>query len=100
MNSLMKMLQALLRKVGELSPTCREAARLQSEGLDRPLGLRQRIGLKIHLVLCRWCRRYGEQIGFLRSVARRHDKPEHCLPPRPLPPEARERIKRRLREQK
>lgn len=98
MNWLMKMLKALFRKAGELSPNCREATRLQSEALDRPLGLGQRIGLRIHLVLCKWCRRYGKQIGFLRSAAHRHEEHESSLPPQSLRPEARERIKRRLQE--
>jgi hypothetical protein len=96
----MKILKALLRKAGELSPNCREAARLQSEALDHPLGLGQRIGLRIHLVLCKWCRRYGKQIGFLRSTAHRHEEHEQCFPPQTLPPEARERLKRRLQEEK
>src|SRR5213083_2703975 len=95
----MKMLKALLQKAGEISPNCREAARLQSEALDRPLGLGKRIGLRIHLVLCKWCRRYGRQIGFLRSAAHRHEEHEQILPPQTLLPEARERIKRRLREE-
>ena len=99
MNWLMKMLKAPFRKAGELSPNCREATRLQSEALDRPLGLGQRIGLRIHLVLCKWCRRYGKQIAFLRSAAHRHEEQDECLPPQSLPPEARERIKRRLREE-
>jgi hypothetical protein len=100
MKSLMKMLMALFRKVGELSPNCREATRLQSEALDRPLGLGRRIGLRIHLVLCKWCRRYGKQIGFLRSAAHRQGEHEQCLQPQSLPPEGRERIKQRLRDEK
>src|SRR5689334_7551985 len=36
-------------KLGGLSLTCREAARLQSKALDHPLRLRQRVGLRIHL---------------------------------------------------
>lgn len=98
MNRLMNMVQALFRKAGELSPDCREATRLQSQALDRPLGLGQRIGLRIHLVLCKWCRRYGKQIEFLRSAAHRHEEHEPPLPPQSLRAEARERIKRRLRE--
>jgi predicted anti-sigma-YlaC factor YlaD len=99
MNWLMRILKALFGKVGELSPNCREATRLQSEALDRSLGLGQRIGLRIHLILCQWCRRYGKQIGFLRSAAHRHEEHEQSLPPQSLRPEARERIKRRLREE-
>jgi hypothetical protein len=99
MNLLMNILKALCRKAGELSPNCREATRLQSEALDHPLGLRQRMGLRIHLALCKWCRRYGKQIGFLRSAAHRHEQHEQFLPLQSLPPEARERIKQRLREE-
>ena len=100
MNSLMKLLKALFQKASELSPNCCEATRSQSEALDGPLRLGRRIGLRVHLVLCKWCRRYGKQIGYLRSAARRHEENERCLPPQSLPPEARERIKRRLREEK
>ena len=78
-----------------LSPNCKEAIRLQSEALDRPLSRMQRVGLRIHLAMCRWCSRYGKQIKFLRTVAQRCD---HDLDAnQTMPPEARERIKRRLR---
>jgi hypothetical protein len=97
MNWLTNKLKSLERGMAELSPSCREATRLQSEAMDRPLSLRRRIGLRLHLVLCRWCRRYGKQIGFLRSVAHEHEKHEETLPPQTLRPEARERIKERLK---
>lgn len=97
MNWLTNKLKSLGRGLAELSPSCREATRLQSEAMDRPLSLRKRIGLRIHLVLCRWCRRYGKQIGFLRSVAHEHEKHEETLPPQNLRPEARERIKECLK---
>ena len=100
MNWLTKMLKSLGRGMGELSPSCREATRLQSDAMDRPLRLRQRIGLRIHLVLCKWCRRYGRQIGFLRSMAHEHELQEETLPPQTLRPEAKERIKERLKSEK
>jgi len=100
MNKLTQMLKSLGRGLAELSPSCREATRLQSEAMDRPLSLRKRIGLRIHLTLCRWCRRYGRQIGFLRSVAYDHEKHEETLPPQTLRPEAKERMKERLKSEK
>ena len=91
--------KSIARGAGELSPSCRAAVRLQSDALDRPLALRQRLGLRMHLVLCRWCRRYGKQIKFLRAAA--HDCVGHDAldTAAALPPEVRERIKRTLREQ-
>lgn len=97
MNWLTKMLKSFTRGMAELSPSCREATRLQSEAMDRPLALRKRIGLRIHLVLCRWCRRYGKQIGFLRSIAHDHEKHEETLPQQALRSEAKERMKQRLK---
>ena len=79
-----------------LSPTCKEASRLQSLALDRKLSLMQRIGLRIHLLLCKWCHRYGKQIRFLHDATREH--PDHLAEPvqQSLSQTARERIKQRL----
>ena len=87
MNRLAKIIRAL-------SPNCREAIRLQSDALDRPLPRLQGIGLRIHLALCVWCLRYGRQIKFLRTVAQ-HCEHDHA-PKQILPREVRERIKRAL----
>jgi hypothetical protein len=50
----------------------------------------------MHLLLCKWCRRYGKQIRFLRDAAREH--PDHLAAPvrQNLSQSARERIKQRL----
>lgn len=84
----------------ELSPNCREAVRAQSEALDHPLPPARRIGLWMHLLICKWCRRYGKQIGFLRDAAQEHQEQFAEVGPQKLSPEARERIKQRLQEQK
>jgi len=89
-------LKNLFRGAGELSPSCREAARLQSQVLDHPLPIRQRIGLRVHLMLCKWCRRYGKQIRWLRTVAYDHAEELSEAAPQRLSAEARERIKQRL----
>jgi len=89
-------LKSLPGMFGELSPTCREAARLQSEALDRPLAFHQRIGLRVHLLLCKWCRRYGGQLRFLRSVGQQQDGQDVVLPVQKLRPAAVERMKQHL----
>ncbi len=83
--------------MGDLLPSCKEAARLQSDALDRSLPFRQRFGLRVHLLLCKWCRRYGEQIAFLRTAVHTQAQGEECLPSRALSSEAKERMKQRLR---
>ena len=95
MNWLTNKLKTLVGGLGELSPSCRRAVRLQSEALDHPLTFRERLGLRFHLLICKWCRRYGKQIAFLRTAAR-HEEPDLDSVPQRLPPEARERIKQRL----
>ena len=88
----------LAKSIRALSPNCKEAIRLQSDALDRPLSRLQRIGLRMHLALCVWCSRYGKQINFLRAVARRCDYEHEAK--QTLSPEARERIKRRLQAER
>ena len=92
------MLKALARGIGDLSPGCKQSVRLQSAAMDGKLPFRQRLGLRIHLLLCKWCRRYGKQIGFVRTAARGKEHEEHVLPERSLSDDARERIKRKLQE--
>lgn len=81
-----------------VSPDCREASRLQSEALDHSLSRGQRLGLRLHLLLCKWCRRYGKQIRFLRQAVREHAEHVNNATPRTLSPQARERLKRSLRD--
>ena len=88
--------KSLRQKINDLSPDCRSATRLQSETLDHRLKFSQRLGLRIHLILCRWCRRYARQLGFLRKAAKHCNDPHS--PAQPLRPEARERIKQAVRE--
>src|SRR5262245_36234009 len=79
-----------------LSPNCKEASRLQAEALHRHLPVLQRLGLRIHLLLCNWCRRYGKNIHFLKGIVEESPAEEHCNHSHALTPDARERMKRNL----
>jgi hypothetical protein len=100
MNWLTNPIRVLIRKFADLSPSCKEATRLQSAAMDRKLTLSQRLGLCIHLVLCKWCRRYGTQITCLRSAAKKCEHADQHLPQQVLSSEARERIKQTLKADK
>jgi len=95
---LLKKTEATLRRgFGTFAPTCRQVARIQCDALDQPLPPAKRIGLALHLLICKWCRRYGRQIRFLHDAAHNHaDELAQCVPQK-LSNEARERIKRSLR---
>jgi hypothetical protein len=48
---------------------CKRVTQLLSESLDRKLPLYQRMGMRIHLMMCKLCSRYREQLLFLRKTA-------------------------------
>ncbi len=79
-----------------LSMDCRQAARVQSEQLDRPLPRTTRFGLGLHLLYCKYCRRYGKQVHFLHEATHELQEKLAQTSPDGLSDEARERIKRRL----
>jgi len=51
--------------------SCKEATRLVSEGLDRRLGLAERLGLRLHLAICDGCSNFKKQVGLLRRAIQR-----------------------------
>jgi hypothetical protein len=79
-------------------PSCRDVSELQARAFAAPLPFSKRLGLRLHLLVCGWCRRYGRQVGFLRKAVK--DRPEkietnapHCLPR-----DVRARLKNSLRD--
>ena len=52
---------------------CKEATELASNRLDRELNLTERIGLKIHLFICKYCRRYSKHLGFIKQTVSKLD---------------------------
>jgi hypothetical protein len=81
--------------------TCKAVADLASKALDTRLGWRERLGMRMHLLLCRMCPRYIEQLRFLHKVVGMLDAHPEVYEKQPtLPPEARERIRRALEEER
>ena len=52
--------------------SCKEATRRVSEGLDRKLPFWRRMGLRLHVALCRRCSRYTCQVTALNRMISAH----------------------------
>ena len=81
-----------------LTPTCKEVARLTSEGHDHPLPPGMRLRLRGHRAFCQGCARYAKQLDLAHEAS--HHFPEHLaqMDGPCLNGDACARIKRALRE--
>jgi len=83
--------------------SCKDVTRLVSESLDQTLPIQQRIALRIHFLLCKLCDRYRRHLLFIRNAVRKHPERlegQEAPSSTTLSPEARERLKRSLTEDK
>ena len=88
----------LLRRL----PPCQQTVQVISQSLERPLSLRERVLLKLHLWVCAWCAWYMEHLQVMRDALRAKGNEESNLISAALPAlsnEARERIKLKLERQ-
>ena len=51
--------------------TCKQATGLMSQAQDRPLTLKERITLRLHLMMCSGCSNFNRQMDFIRKAFRR-----------------------------
>lgn len=66
--------------------------------MDQNLPFRHRMFIRIHLMMCKYCARFKNQLMMLRKLSRLETiSAEEPIPPIVLSMEARERIKKSLR---
>jgi hypothetical protein len=51
--------------------SCKDVTKLVSESMDHTLPLGKRIGVRLHLIICKFCTRYARQLLLIRETARR-----------------------------
>ena len=78
------------------TPNCADMSRLASRSLEEPPSLRTRLKMRLHYLICAWCRRYFKQLAFLHEAAPHFGEHAETLPNRGLSAEARQRIMQRL----
>jgi Putative zinc-finger len=45
---------------------CKQASQIISQSLDRNLTLRERFALRLHLLICAYCKRFSQQMQTMR----------------------------------
>lgn len=80
--------------------SCRDVTKLLSESMDTSLPIGKRIGVRVHLLMCKFCARYERQLLLIRETVRRlaalEEKPEEPSG-ETLSEESKERIRNSLR---
>ena len=82
------------------TPNCAEMSRLASRSLDQPLSFKVRCQMRLHHLICVWCRRYEKHLRFLHLSAPRMQGEIETAAQRGLSPEARQRIVQRLHKER
>ena len=78
--------------------SCKEVSKKFSESMDRKLPFYHRMYIRIHMLMCGYCSRFGRQLLLLRELSRSDKIVDRSTnDPTGLSLEARERIKARLR---
>jgi len=54
--------------------TCKEATQLISKSLDRQLTRRERFAVCLHLMMCKYCKRFSQQLLVMRAALNRMTK--------------------------
>lgn len=86
---------AINRVLGWLAFSCHDMSRLSSQALDARLPRLTRFRMRVHWLICKWCRRYREQLALIRRACSNLGADAPDAGPS-LPPEARERIRKHL----
>jgi hypothetical protein len=85
--------------IDRLTPKCRETTRLLSRGMDIRLPLVMRFRLRLHFLMCCYCRRYFGQLHSMRKASRSFQDFSGNALRATLPDAVKEQIKSLLRRE-
>jgi hypothetical protein len=90
------MRQLLQKLMAKFDPGCATISRTVSVAMDRPLSLRERWDVSMHMFVCGFCRHYGNQLLALQKLVSDLAQPEESSGENGpvLSEQARERIRK------
>lgn len=74
---------------------CDKVSKFVSESMDRDLSFTQRMGVRVHLLMCRHCARFARQLEHMRSAIRQESS---NYPHHKLDEDAKARMKKRIHQ--
>jgi len=78
---------------------CEEVSKLVSQSLDKRLPLHQRIGIRLHLMMCKLCTQNFRQLSDLRKTLNLFMQEKDTVePPDTLPTEKKSELKEKIRK--
>lgn len=75
---------------------CEKIARMVSDSMDQDLPYGKRMGIRLHLMMCRYCTRFAQQLKQLRTAIQAGADDE--LPPQSLDDKVKQRMRRNIDE--
>lgn len=72
---------------------CNKVSKFVSESMDRDLSFTERMGVRVHLLMCHHCARFARQLEHMRSSIR---KESSNYPQQKLGEDAKIKMKKRL----
>jgi hypothetical protein len=71
---------------------CKQASELVSQSLDRPLTITERMSVRIHLLICKACARFGRQLAIMQVTIKKFIADTEQNAELNLSPDAKERM--------
>jgi hypothetical protein len=86
--------------MGHWMSNCNDVSQRVSESMDRVLPFHQQMMIRMHLLMCKYCARFRDQLLLIRKAIRTEEDPDEDLRSSESSfSEPRERIKQTLRKQ-
>lgn len=101
MNRILKLISPLLMPLmNKLTPACEVISHTISKSLDTKISLRERLQIRLHIMVCAICRRYREQLLSINTLFTNYAANKSPHQESLLSEETRERMKQVLSKQK
>ncbi len=87
------------KAMGKFVPSCEQVTLLLSDSMEEALPLKSKLRVYVHLLMCKWCRRFKKQVRQIRVLIRKTQAEADSSHPHPqvtLSDGARERMEKAL----